>query len=61
MKLSRDKVVLCKVPMPSEELRKFKLRPGLIVSKDFTIRYFLSVCGVEQKQRYVNGHYNLFS
>ena len=34
MKLSRDKVVLCKVPMPSEELRKFKLRPGLIVSKD---------------------------
>ena len=34
MKLSRGKVVLCKVPMPSEELRKFKLRPGLIVSKD---------------------------
>jgi len=34
MKLSRGNIVLCKVPMPSEELRKFKLRPGLIVSKD---------------------------
>jgi mRNA interferase MazF len=34
MNLSRGNVVLCKVPMPSEELREFKLRPGLIVSKD---------------------------
>lgn len=34
MKLSRGSIVLCKVPMPSEELRKFKIRPGLIVSKD---------------------------
>lgn len=34
MKLSRGNTVLCKVPMPSEELREFKLRPGLIVSKD---------------------------
>ena len=34
MKLSRSNIVLCKFPMPSEELRKFKLRPGLIVSKD---------------------------
>ena len=34
MKLSRGNIVLCKVPMPSEELRKFKLRPSLIVSKD---------------------------
>lgn len=34
MKLSKGSVVLCKVPMPSEELRGFKLRPGLIVSKD---------------------------
>ncbi|MDI6603425.1 MAG: type II toxin-antitoxin system PemK/MazF family toxin [Patescibacteria group bacterium] len=34
MKLSRGNIVLCKVPMPSEELREFKLRPGLIVSKD---------------------------
>ena len=34
MKLSRCDVVLCKVPMPSEELKRFKLRPGLIVSKD---------------------------
>ena len=34
MKLNRSNIVLCKVPMPSEELRKFKLRPGLIVSKD---------------------------
>ena len=33
-KLSRGNIVLCKVPMPSKELRKFKLRPGLIVSKD---------------------------
>lgn len=34
MKLNRSNIVLCKVPMPSEELGKFKLRPGLIVSKD---------------------------
>ncbi|MBC8527368.1 MAG: type II toxin-antitoxin system PemK/MazF family toxin [Candidatus Cloacimonetes bacterium] len=34
MKLSRSNIVLCKFPMPSEELRKFKLRHGLIVSKD---------------------------
>ena len=33
-KLNRGNIVLCKVPMPSKELRKFKLRPGLIVSKD---------------------------
>jgi hypothetical protein len=26
MNLSRGNVVLCKVPMPSEELREFKLR-----------------------------------
>lgn len=34
MKLNRGNIVLCKVPMPSEKLREFKLRPGLIVSKD---------------------------
>ena len=34
MKLSRGDIVLCKVPMPSAELKEFKLRPGLIVSKD---------------------------
>ena len=34
MKLSRGNIVLCKVPMPSEELAEFKLRPALIVSKD---------------------------
>jgi len=34
MKLLRGNIILCKVPMPSEELRKFKLRPGLVVSKD---------------------------
>ena len=34
MKLSRGNIVLCKVPMPSSELKEFKLRPGLIVSKD---------------------------
>jgi len=34
MKLSRGSIVLCKVPIPSEELRKFKVRPGLVVSKD---------------------------
>lgn len=27
-------MVLCRVPMPSEELRQFKLRPAVIVSKD---------------------------
>lgn len=34
MKLSRGNIILCKVPMPSLELKEFKLRPGLIVSKD---------------------------
>lgn len=34
MQLRRGDVVLCRVPMPSEYLRTFKLRPGLIVSKD---------------------------
>lgn len=34
MKLSRGDIVLCKVPMPSSELKEFKLRSGLIVSKD---------------------------
>ena len=34
MKLNRGNIILCKAPMPSEELRKFKLRPGLIVSKN---------------------------
>ena len=33
MRLSRGNIVLCKVPMPSEELEEFKIRPGLIVSK----------------------------
>ena len=34
MKLNRGSIILCRVPMPSEELREYKLRPGLIVSKD---------------------------
>ena len=34
MKLSRGNIVLCKIPMPSSELKEFKLRPGIIVSKD---------------------------
>lgn len=34
MKLRRGSIVLCRVPMPSEEFRKFKLRPALIVSKN---------------------------
>lgn len=35
MQLNRGNIVLCKVPMPTAELKEFKLRPGLIVSKDF--------------------------
>ncbi len=34
MKLSRGNIILCKIPMPTSELKEFKLRPGLIVSKD---------------------------
>jgi len=34
MKLPRGSIILCKVPMPSEQLKEFKLRPGLIVSKN---------------------------
>jgi len=35
MKLSRGSTILCRVPMPSEQLRDFKLRPALIISKDY--------------------------
>lgn len=34
MKLRRGNIVLCKVPMPSSELKEFKLRHGLNVSKE---------------------------
>ena len=34
MKLHRGDVILCKVPLPSEELARYKRRPALIVSKD---------------------------
>ena len=34
MNLKRGDVILCRVPMPSEELRQFKLRPAVVVSKD---------------------------
>lgn len=34
LKLNRGNIVLCEVPMPSNELREFKLRPALVVSKD---------------------------
>ena len=34
MKLRRGNIILCKVPMPTSELKELKLRPGLIVSKD---------------------------
>lgn len=34
MNYKRGDIVLCKVPMPSDEFREFKPRPGLIVSKD---------------------------
>jgi len=33
LKLNKGAIVLCKVPLPSEALGKFKVRPGLIVSK----------------------------
>lgn len=34
MQLQRGDVVLCRVPMPSTQLRQFKLRPAVIVSWD---------------------------
>jgi len=34
MSFKRGEIVLCKVPMPSDEFREFKLRPGLVVSKN---------------------------
>ena len=34
MSFKRGEIVLCKVPMPSDEFREFKLRPGLVISKD---------------------------
>ena len=34
MRVHRGEIVLCKVPMPSEEFKEFKIRPGLIVSKN---------------------------
>ena len=32
--MKRGTVVLCRVPMPSIELREFKLRPAVVVSND---------------------------
>jgi len=34
MNYKRGDIVLCKVPMPSNEFREFKIRPGLVVSKN---------------------------
>jgi mRNA interferase MazF len=34
MNLSRGNIILCRVPLPTVELKEYKLRPGLIVSKD---------------------------
>lgn len=34
MQLSRGDIVLCQVPMPSTQLKQFKLRPAAIVSSD---------------------------
>ncbi len=47
MKLRRGNIVLCKVPKPSEELREFKLRPGLIVSKDLNNKRLDDVIAVD--------------
>lgn len=38
MQFRRGSIVLCKVPMPTSELKEFKLRPSLIVSKDLNNR-----------------------
>jgi mRNA interferase MazF len=35
MNYKRGDVVLCRVPMPSSAFRQFKLRPAVIVSKDY--------------------------
>ena len=45
MKLSRGGIVLCKVPIPSEELRKFKVRPGLVAPKDINKSMIIKVLG----------------
>ena len=34
-KWPRGNVVLCRVPMPSTELKQFKLRPGVIISASY--------------------------
>lgn len=34
MSIQRGDVVLCRVPMPSTGLTRFKLRPAVVVSKD---------------------------
>lgn len=59
MKLNRGNIVLCKVPMPSEKLRKFKLRPGLIVSKDLNNKrlddVIIAICtsNISKHQQYI--------
>ncbi|MBC8232839.1 type II toxin-antitoxin system PemK/MazF family toxin [bacterium] len=35
MNYKRGDVILCRVPTPSSALRQFKLRPAVIVSKDY--------------------------
>ena len=34
MPIQRGDVILCRVPMPSTRLTRFKLRPAVVVSKD---------------------------
>ncbi len=38
MSWQRGDVVLCRVPMPSTQLQKFKVRPAVVVSADFLNR-----------------------
>ena len=32
--MTRGDVILCNIPMPSSQLREFKMRPAVIISKD---------------------------
>ncbi|OQA14443.1 MAG: mRNA interferase MazF6 [bacterium ADurb.Bin363] len=34
MKFSRGDIILCRIPMPSDDFKKLKVRPALIVSKN---------------------------
>ena len=50
MKLNRGNIVLCKVQMPSEKLREFKLRLDFIINYDIKYRMGKALFGEDDEE-----------